>query len=111
MKKRSFHLKKETCFRRWSRKAYAIFVSLGLCVTIGRLNIQVADSSLSKLKGKTSILPNVKEYFLLGATEDGPDTGPVSVLLLGILGYDRQSVSILKGNHTSGIDSFVILRI
>ncbi|MFR5758299.1 MAG: hypothetical protein ACLUE2_08795 [Bacteroides cellulosilyticus] len=35
-------------FRKWSRKAYAAFASLGRCVTIGCLPKSVADSSLSK---------------------------------------------------------------
>lgn len=35
-------------FRCWSRKAYAIFASLGRCVTIGRLKNDVTDCSLSK---------------------------------------------------------------
>ena len=37
-------------FRRWSRKAYAAFASIGRCVTIGCLCKSVADSSLSKQK-------------------------------------------------------------
>lgn len=37
-------------FRRWSRKAYAVFCSVGRCVTIGCLSKTVADSSLSKQK-------------------------------------------------------------
>lgn len=37
-------------FRRWSRKAYAAFASIGRCVTIGALRKSVADSSLSKQK-------------------------------------------------------------
>lgn len=37
-------------FRRWSRKAYAAFASIGRCVTIGCLRKSVADSSLSKQK-------------------------------------------------------------
>ena len=35
-------------FRRWSRKAYAAFASIGRCVTIGCLRKNVADSSLRK---------------------------------------------------------------
>lgn len=41
-------------FRKWSRKAYAAFASLGRCVTIGCLPQSVADSSLSKQKSGTS---------------------------------------------------------
>lgn len=37
-------------FRRWSRKSYAAFASIGRCVTIGCLRKSVADSSLSKQK-------------------------------------------------------------
>lgn len=37
-------------FRRWSRKAYAAFASIGRCITIGYLRKSVADSSLSKQK-------------------------------------------------------------
>lgn len=37
-------------FRRWSRKAYAAFSSIGCCVTIGCVRKSVADSSLSKQK-------------------------------------------------------------
>lgn len=39
-------------FRRWSRKAYAVFVSVKAYVTIGCLRTGTADSSLSKQKGK-----------------------------------------------------------
>lgn len=35
-------------FRRWSRKAYAMFFSLGKCVTIGSLKKGIADVSLGK---------------------------------------------------------------
>lgn len=35
-------------FRRWSRKAYAAFVSLRHVVTIGHLSSSIADSSLKK---------------------------------------------------------------
>ena len=35
-------------FRRWSRKGYAMFYSLGKCVTIGNLKKGIADVSLGK---------------------------------------------------------------
>ncbi len=41
-------------FRKWSRKAYAAFASLGQWVTIGCLPKGVADSSLSKQKAGTA---------------------------------------------------------
>lgn len=37
-------------FRRWSRNGYAIFSSLGRCVTIGTLGRNIADASLKKQK-------------------------------------------------------------
>lgn len=37
-------------FRRWSRKRYAAFCSLGRCVNIGVLNCKIADCSLKKQK-------------------------------------------------------------
>lgn len=39
-------------FRRWSRKAYATFASIGQCVTIGFLRKGIADRSLGKQKAK-----------------------------------------------------------
>ncbi len=41
-------------FRKWSRKAYAVFASIGRNVTIGCLPKSVADSSLSKQKSGTA---------------------------------------------------------
>ncbi len=35
-------------FRRWSRKSYAMFVSMGKCVTIGYLKKSVIEASLNK---------------------------------------------------------------
>lgn len=44
-------------FRRWTRKGYAIFSSLGRSVTIGTLVREVADASLKKQKAGVSINP------------------------------------------------------
>ena len=35
-------------FRQWSRKAYAIFATLGLCVTIGQLRKNITECALCK---------------------------------------------------------------
>lgn len=53
MKKIQPH-RKTIRFRKWSRKAYAAFASLGRCVTIGCLPKNVADCSLSKQNSGTS---------------------------------------------------------
>ena len=37
-------------FRRWSRKGYAVFVSLRIAVTIGHVCRSIADAALSKNK-------------------------------------------------------------
>lgn len=43
-------------FRRWIRKAYAAFCSVGRCVTIGFLKKGIADASLVKNKSKVSVV-------------------------------------------------------
>lgn len=48
------HLPTTIRFRKWSRKAYAAFASIGKCVTIGHVSKSIADNSLSKRK--TAIL-------------------------------------------------------
>lgn len=48
--KKNTHIRHTIRFRRWSRKAYATFASIGRCVTIGFLRKNVADSSLNKQK-------------------------------------------------------------
>lgn len=53
MKKIQPH-RKTIRFRKWSRKAYAAFASLGQWVTIGCLPKSVADCSLSKQKAGTA---------------------------------------------------------
>ena len=35
-------------FRRWNRKSYSMFASLGKCVTIGQVCKSIAEASLSK---------------------------------------------------------------
>lgn len=36
-------------FKRWSRKAYAVFASLGRAVSIGRLSVGIAEASEKKM--------------------------------------------------------------
>lgn len=63
-----YRIKQVTRFRRWCRKAYAMFCSLGKCVTIGNLKKGIADVSLEKL-------PNVCVLFSVCkfAEEDDED--------------------------------------
>lgn len=37
------------CFRKWTRKAYAVFSSLGISVRIGHLSVKVCEMSSHKL--------------------------------------------------------------
>lgn len=50
-------------FRCWSRKGYAMFASLGKCVTIGNLRKGVADVSLGK-QVQVCTLPSTSILFL-----------------------------------------------
>jgi hypothetical protein len=43
------------CFRKWSRKAYAIFSSLGISVRIGHLSVDVCEMSSHKLSKLFSV--------------------------------------------------------
>lgn len=72
-------------FRRWSRKAYAVFCSVGRCVTIGCLSKAVADSSLSKQKGEN--LSTVAESYQDKETidEENDHLPDVSLLLLQLI--------------------------
>ena len=38
-------------FRRWSRAGYAVFRSLSLCVTIGKISYDICTKAFEKLKG------------------------------------------------------------
>jgi len=38
-------------FHRWSRAGYAVFRSLSLCVTIGKLSYDICEKAFEKLKG------------------------------------------------------------
>lgn len=42
MKKKTARQQGTPCFRRWSRKAYGIFASLGRCVNIGVLSVSMS---------------------------------------------------------------------
>jgi hypothetical protein len=73
-------------FRRWSRKGYAVFCSIGRCVLIGRLGKNVAEASLKKQKA-VCFWTSTEESGIDREREDEPD---VPDLL-----RQRLSVSIL----------------
>ncbi len=49
-----YYFKKSVRFRKWSRKAYAIFASICYQVSIGHVNKDIADSALAKKEYKES---------------------------------------------------------
>ena len=90
-------------FRRWSRKAYAAFASIGRCVTIGCLRKNVADSSLSKQKaaGTAGHAGCGEESAWKGETE-GRETDTQVIRPCGNTG--RQDTYSLKQKRTRGTD-------
>lgn len=66
------HLPRTIRFRKWSRKAYATFASIGKCVTIGHVSKSIADNSLTK--NKTVIYP------VANAGKRGFHTSPQTLL-------------------------------
>lgn len=83
-------------FRRWSRKAYAAFASIGRCVTIGNLRKSVADCSLSKQKatGAAGHASCDKDSAWEGVTEGketdiGIPIGSSTALICGMAGPER----------------------
>ena len=48
-------------FRRWSRKAYAAFASIGRHVTIGCVSKSIADKSLTKQASAKAVIPYSKD--------------------------------------------------
>lgn len=84
--KRIFKQSKHLRFTRWSRKSYAAFISLHRCVTIGRLNTQIADSSLQKqyLKVKPLLVLGWSDKVIewISEKETLPDSLIAALLLL-----------------------------
>ena len=90
-------------FRRWSRKAYAAFASIGRCVTIGCLRKSVADSSLSKQKaaGTAGHAGCGEESAWKGETEGretdtGIPLGSSSALKVSSRSWERTGTFFLK---------------
>ena len=65
-------------FHRWSRKKYAMFGSVGKCVTIGRVCKSIADASLSKAKHLLLCFRDGCMARQLKGTEDAPSVCGIS---------------------------------
>ncbi|MDR1097029.1 MAG: hypothetical protein LBL57_02745 [Tannerella sp.] len=61
-------------FRRWSRKAYAAFCSIGRCVSIGRLRKNVVEASLKKQKADCSFARELTGRTDAGEEAEEPDS-------------------------------------
>ena len=59
-------------FRRWSRKAYAAFASIGRHVTIGCVSKSIADKSLTKQASAKTVIPYSKDGREPKRGEDSP---------------------------------------
>lgn len=55
-----YFFKKSVRFRKWSRKAYAVFASICYQVSIGHVSKDIADSALAKKEYRES-LPKIKQ--------------------------------------------------
>ena len=63
-------------FRRWSRKGYAVFMSLHKAVTIGHVCRSIADAALGKNKSfSTGNRKQVTAFADAGETEEVQDAG------------------------------------
>lgn len=77
--------KKIVCFSRWNRKPYAIFASLKICVVIGHLRKNTADSSLTKTGKMGFILYGDRQSPVGGNVPGEDDSGPPLLPPLGTL--------------------------
>lgn len=50
-----YYFKKSVRFRKWSRKAYAVFASICYQVSIGHVSKDIADSALAKKEYRESL--------------------------------------------------------
>lgn len=75
MNKVSPHTRKSIRFRRWSRKAYAVFASLGKSISIGNLSVHMAGESLFR---NVALI----RLFISNQLEKEEDTEDPSSLLL-----------------------------
>lgn len=85
-------------FRRWSQKKYAMFASIGKCVTIGNVTKGIADASLGK-QGNCCASSSAAWSMLTESVKEveEDDTGPVPdalLLLLQMLLQPQKSVEV-----------------
>lgn len=74
MNRQQHTIKPTARFRRWTRKGYAMFSSLGRCVTIGQLRKNVTERALGKQSGNRYIAIQKKEFYLTGDVSEAYQT-------------------------------------
>lgn len=63
-------------FRKWSRKAYAMFASIGKCVTIGNVKKGIVEASLGK-QGNICASPDAWNFLSDYTEEKEEDSGQI----------------------------------
>lgn len=78
MNRRALHIKTVFRFNKWSRKAYAVFRSIGQCVSIGQLSLDLSEHTLKKQESYRTacLLLNEKEEETVAETENPPGAEP-----------------------------------
>lgn len=96
MKKNSNIIKPRVVFKRWSRKSYAVFVSLKKEISIGKVAKSIVEKSLTKgklLQKKILRLFVQKSNLFIEKEED------IDILIEKILGIDRDNYVYLLPNQ------------
>ena len=75
------HTSRSLRFKRWSRKSYAVFCSLGVTVTIGQLAVHVQEKSVVKL-ASAKLFTTINDLFDISEeiTEEENDLLPASLV-------------------------------
>ena len=92
-------------FSRWSRKSYAVFISLGKVVKIGRLAVDICRMAMLK----SAVLINANNQFEFGCVDedDDCDDGDLPEILM-----QQQLMAAMSGSCNQEIypiDSFLII--
>lgn len=107
---KNYRTKQLIRFRRWSRKAYAMFCSLGKQVTIGFLNKNVTEASLVKQQGGmfSAVCMQVEDDSDAWEEED---TGPLPDVFRKLSMLFQPQVAVGKVGCVVGLRESAIVRV